>query len=360
MKHLLYTLFLFLVSTTLVFSQNTTESLNIADFIAKRKVLYLTGNSLRTNLEAGDEYYRSVRMIVEYSGHVEIRPLPLGTIGAFIPERINENGLIIGKFGTSSKEWNDYNSINPSGIKLIITLNQALADKEIDKELLQPEYLKKIAKSFALVKKTNPKSTITPKCLVSALAQTYYWMDEFDKMDFIQSKAGELATIYYKQEPVGTLTSNTPELYADLLVKMGEYDFNNQSFPVAVKRIVGISENMKHLTFNQNIEIDEHIMRISPKDFQKNLDDEEEYNSKMGNTEIKMNSDLARVLAKSLTDDRTLILRLTLSPNAENSSTLSCENVLNANIYYSCKSATIYNTQMVKQVEGVFYLTEWW
>lgn len=362
MKHLFYTIYLVLVSCSVAFSQSNSESIDIQDYIAKRKALYLTGTSSNVSKRYSEEYYSSVRMIVQYSGHIEIRPLPLKTVGAFIPERINENGFVIGKLGSSSNESDDYNySENPSGKDLIITLDEAVADKEIGKELMGPEYLNTLAKSLALVKQTNPNSTITPKCLITAVAQTYFWMDEFDKMDFIQSKAGELATLYYKQDlRSATSTTSNPELYADLLVKFGEYDFNNQSYPVIAKKILGISANMLQLSFEQSIEIDNHSIRISPEHFQKYLDDEERDGTDMGNTEIKMSSDIARGLAKSFTGERTLILRLALAPVAESNGTTSCENVLNARIYYACKGATIYNTQMMKQVEGTFYLSEWW
>ena len=362
MKHLFYTIYLVLVSFSVAFSQSNTESIDINDYIAKRKALYLTGTSSNVSKKYREEYYSSVRMIVNYRGDIEIRPLPLKTVGAFIPERINENGFIIGKLGSSGKQNdNDYYSENPSGRELIISFDQALADKEIDKELLDPKYLNTLAKSLALVKQTNPTSTITPRCLITALSQTYFWMDEFDKMDFIQSKAGELATIYYKQDLRNASTAtNKPELYADFLVNFGEYDFNNQSYPVTVKKIIGISANMLQLPFVQSIEIDEHSIRISPAEILKNLDDEEQYSTKMGNTEIKMSSDIARVLAKSFTGERTLILRLALAPEAVSNSAISCENILNASIYYACKSVKIYDAQMIKQVEGVFYLSEWW
>jgi TonB family protein len=186
------------------------------------------------------------------------------------------------------------------------------------------------AELISLLSNFNPISTSQLNCFFSGLLNqssgNYSWYDEFQKQDYIQNVINQLSQNKY--QPV----NQNKEYYVTFRGKLGEYDFQTNSFSIDVIYLDNFSPSLTYFPFNVAFELGGSRKEIANRYFGS---PNEEVNSwkefrqldNIGSFNYKVEASLARSIVKSLNEDREvnvqLVLKSFISGNKEG---LNCSN----------------------------------
>lgn len=160
--------------------------------------------------------------------------------------------------------------------------------------------------------------------LLNQSSGNYTWYDEFQKQDFIQNKIKELSLNKY--QPV----NQNKDYYVTFRGKLGEYDFQTNSFSIDVIYLNDFSSSLTYIPFNVAFEFGGNREEIDNRYFGTPNDQaitwkEFRQLEDVGSINYKVEPNLARSIVKSLNENREVNLQLVLKSNfSENKESLNC------------------------------------